>query len=65
MGEFGGERRVVVLLGLVGALLDGRRVPAGVEMGLDGYGSRGRDGATRGNGLRVRGARRSRNGGGG
>jgi len=64
MGEFGGERRVVVLLGLVGALLDGRRVPAGVEMGLDGYGSRGRDGA-RGNGLRVRGARRSGDGGGG
>mmetsp|Transcript_29240 Transcript_29240/g.74109 ORF Transcript_29240/g.74109 Transcript_29240/m.74109 type:complete len:584 (+) Transcript_29240:430-2181(+) len=29
MGEFGGERRVVVLLGLVGALLDGRRVRVG------------------------------------
>ena len=36
MGEFGVERRVVLLLGLVGALLDGRRVPAGVEMGVDG-----------------------------
>ena len=45
MGEFGVERRVVVLLGLVGALLDGWRVPAG---------EKGRDGA-RGNGLRVRG----------
>ena len=64
MGEFGGERRVVVLLGLVGALLDGRRVPAGVEMGFDGCGSRGRDG-TRVNGPRVRGARWSGDGGGG
>ena len=61
MGEFGVERRVVLLLGLVGALLDGRRVPAGVEMGRDGYGSRGRDGA-RVIGLRVRGRRWSGDG---
>ena len=47
MSEFGGGGRVVLLFGLVRALLDGRRVPAGVEIGVDGCGSRygARDGA--------------------
>ena len=40
VSEFGGGRRVILLFGLVRALLDGRRVPAGVEIGVDGCRSR-------------------------